>query len=102
MITEKTLLVALHNLLKTWGNSDFSKDERYARGEWSRRNLDAMTADVEARIIGFEQKTHMVGQYVADYTELTPEELAQPTGAEELLARSKPVLGQTAGLKEEE
>lgn len=35
----------------------------------------------------------MVGEYVADYSPLTPEELAQPTGAEELLAQSKPLKG---------
>lgn len=29
-----------------------------------------------------------VGAYAADYSPITPEELAQPTGAEDLLARS--------------
>jgi hypothetical protein len=33
----------------------------------------------------------IIGEFKADYSPLTPEELQQPTGAEEFLARSKPV-----------
>lgn len=36
------------------------------------------------------EQSMMVGEYTADYSLPTEEELSRPTGAEELLARSKP------------
>lgn len=44
---------------------------------------------------------HKVGEYIADYSVVTAVELAQPTGAEELLERSKRVHQQNIAVAKE-
>lgn len=53
--------------------------------------LNCQTDENARRFAEAIDQQHRVGDYVADYSPISTEELQQPTGAEELFANSKPV-----------
>lgn len=50
MAMDTVELKLLRQLLASWANEDFGSDYGYSSGHWSRRNLVAMTADIDARV----------------------------------------------------
>lgn len=72
------------------------QDVRLCAGEGKLRAHDVLNG-ANAVLHMRANQQHKVGDYIADYSPLTEAELTQPTGAEELLANSKPLGDQQTG-----